>query len=114
MCRGKCGNLGNIGNDESVTCRPHYPGDGTNPPLSASPFCLLGYGQMSRPVPISVPEEFLDKIRPDVFDHLRNLLPCALPCQAPRAGSTASTQHGGRVTRSELISTGCEGRAPPW
>jgi hypothetical protein len=31
----KCGNLGNTGNVESVTCRPHYPGDGTNPPLSA-------------------------------------------------------------------------------
>ena len=29
------GNLGSVGNVESVTCRPHYPGDGTNPPLSA-------------------------------------------------------------------------------
>ena len=35
MRPGNCGNLGNIGNVESVTCRPHYPGDGTNPSLSA-------------------------------------------------------------------------------
>jgi hypothetical protein len=41
MRPGNCGNLGNIGNVESVTCRPHYPGDGTNPPLSASLFCWL-------------------------------------------------------------------------
>ena len=40
MRRGKCGNLGNTGNVESVTCRPHYPGDGTNPPLSAFCFTL--------------------------------------------------------------------------
>src|SRR5438093_8679800 len=42
MCRGKCGNLGNIGNDESVTCRPHYPGDGTNPPPLRFPLLSSG------------------------------------------------------------------------
>ena len=41
MRPGNGGNLGNSGNVESVSCRPHYPGDGTNPPLSAFPFCVL-------------------------------------------------------------------------
>jgi hypothetical protein len=31
MRPGNCGNLGSVGNVESVTCRAHYPGDGTNP-----------------------------------------------------------------------------------
>jgi hypothetical protein len=35
MCPGYGGNLGNVGNVESVSCRPYYLGDGTNPPLSA-------------------------------------------------------------------------------
>ena len=32
MRLGDGGNLGNFGNVESVTCRPHYSGEGTNPP----------------------------------------------------------------------------------
>ena len=33
MRPGNGGNLGNFGNVESVTCRPPYSGEGTNPPL---------------------------------------------------------------------------------
>ena len=47
MPPGNCGNLGNIGNVESVTCRPHYPEDGTNPPLSA-PLKINGLHVMQR------------------------------------------------------------------
>ena len=48
MRPGNCGNLGNVGNVESVTCRPHYPGDGTNPPLSAS---ITSFGYSRRSIP---------------------------------------------------------------
>src|SRR5438093_3838375 len=111
MCRGKCGNLGNIGNDESVTCRPHYPGDGTNPPSPLPPSVFWVTAKCH--VQSQYRSQKNSWIRPDVFDHLRNLLPCALPCQAQRAGSTASTQHGARVTQSEFIPTESEGSAPP-
>ena len=43
MRPGNCGNLGNVGNVESVTCRRYYPGDETNPPLSA-PVVSIRYG----------------------------------------------------------------------
>jgi hypothetical protein len=36
MRPGNGGNLGDIGNVESVICRPHYPGDGTKPPSRLS------------------------------------------------------------------------------
>jgi hypothetical protein len=45
MCPGNGGNLGNISNVESVICRRYYPGDGTNPPLSALLFSV-GYGRL--------------------------------------------------------------------
>jgi hypothetical protein len=35
MHPGNHGILGNVGNGESVSYRPHYPGGRTNPPLSA-------------------------------------------------------------------------------
>jgi hypothetical protein len=35
MLPGDRGNVGSVGNVESVTCRPHYSVDETNPPLSA-------------------------------------------------------------------------------
>ena len=41
MRPGNGGNLGNSGNVESVSCRPHYPGDGTNPALCGWPVRYL-------------------------------------------------------------------------
>ena len=48
MRRGHGGNLGNVGNIESVTCRPHYPGDGTNPPSPLNYDLLLSITYMSQ------------------------------------------------------------------
>jgi hypothetical protein len=41
MRPGNCGNLGDFGNVVSVSYRPHYPGDETNPPSPLSYFLIV-------------------------------------------------------------------------
>ena len=99
MLPGSRGNLGNFGNEECVTCRLHYSGDGSSPLLSAPLFCvryrlLKVFQGNPQPVLRSVGTQCLLYALVTVqrtwiledLGHFSKLCDCLCVCKTPNAG----------------------------